>query len=173
MVDGFRLFFNNGWRHHDIAAILDFVRHLTIWVFCFEGKIMELDFANTYIHQIIVIVSTHNALLFEIKSTLFCVNVVALPWAAWIIICIILTCYRWWYLLLVLLVLRPSISSLLQSATSGTTLQLYRPFERTLVHTLCLADVNLQTWSLRHMLWFIDHFKNWVSADQCHKYDCI
>lgn len=55
----------------------------------------------------------------------------------------------------------------------STTLQLYRPFERTLVHTLCLADVNLQTWSLRHMLWFIDHFKNWVSADQCHKYDCI
>ena len=116
MADGFRLFFNNGWRHHDIAAILDFVRHLTIWVFCFEGKIMELDFANTYIHQIIVIVSTHNALLFEIKSTLFCVNVVALSWAAWIIISIILTCYRWWYLLLVLLVLRPSISSLLQSA---------------------------------------------------------
>ena len=63
-----------------------------------------------------VIVSTHYALLFEIKSTLFCVNVVALSWAAWIIISIILTCYRWWYLLLVLLVLRPSISSLLQSA---------------------------------------------------------
>ena len=55
----------------------------------------------------------------------------------------------------------------------STTLQLYRLFERTLVHTLCLADVNLQIWSLRHMLWFIDHFKNWVSADQCHKYDCI
>ena len=45
----------------------------------------------------------------------------ALSWAAWIIISIILTCCRWWYLLLGLLVLRPSISSLLQSATSVIT----------------------------------------------------
>ena len=54
-------------------------------------------------------------------------------------------CDKWYY----------KVREVLQS----TTFQLYRPFERTLVHTLCLADVNLQTWSLRHMLWFIDHLK--------------
>ena len=144
--------------------------------FLLRGKNHGIGFYQ-YLHSSnYVIVSTHHALLFEIKSTLFCVNVVALSWAAWIIISIILTGYRWWYLLLVLLVLQPSISSLLQSARGIAKYDItivYRLFERTLVHTLCLADVNLQTWSLRHMLWFIDHFKNWVSADQCHKYDCI
>ena len=84
--------------------------------FLLRGKNHGIGFCR-YLHSSnYVIVSTHHALLFEIKSTLFCVNVVALSWAAWIIISIILTCYRWWYLLLVLLVLRPSISSLLQSA---------------------------------------------------------